>query len=183
MESERDVLDVFALKFAGITGKYGNYIIVSGFVAIASGRTRGTEDIDMIMERISRETFRKLHADLVKNGFLCFQGDSADMLYDEYLAQNNSLRYAEDGETLPQMEMKLAKDPLDAYQLKTRIKLKFTGLGLWFSNINVNIAFKEHYLKSPKDMEDAKHLRIVYKEMVSEEEIRAVIRLIDRYRP
>jgi len=42
---------------------------------------------------------------------------------------------------------------------------------VWFSNININIAFKEEYLKSPKDMEDAKHLRIVYSEMVDEEEI------------
>ncbi len=53
---------------------------------------------------------------------------------------------------------------------------------MWFSNININIAFKEEYLKSPKDMEDAKHLRIVYSEMVDEEEITNVKQLIRRIR-
>ncbi|MEW5896715.1 MAG: hypothetical protein AB1668_03425 [Nanoarchaeota archaeon] len=45
------------------------------------------------------------------------------------------------------------------------------GLNVWFSNININIAFKEELLKSPKDLEDAKHLRIVYSEKVNEKEI------------
>ena len=32
----------------------------------------------------------------------------------------------------------------------------------------MNIVFKEELLKSPKDIEDAKHLRIIYKDKISE---------------
>jgi hypothetical protein len=85
------------------------------------------------------------------------------------------------------------------------IKLELTGLEVWFSNININIAFKEELLKrgvfsrilacsklgwqyaspiltSPKDLEDAKHLRIVYSEMVDETEIDLIKKLIQRLR-
>ena len=72
------------------------------------------------------------------------------------------------------MELKFTKDLLDEYQLKTKVKLKLTGLDIWFSSIEMNIAFKEEYLKSPKDLEDARHLRIVYKENIKEEEIKKI---------
>ncbi|MCX6706718.1 MAG: hypothetical protein NT001_01095, partial [Candidatus Woesearchaeota archaeon] len=71
----RTILDKFAKDFADVVEKHAKYIIVSGFVAIAHGRSRGTEDIDMIIERISKEEFVKLHKDLVKNGFVCMQSD------------------------------------------------------------------------------------------------------------
>jgi hypothetical protein len=42
----------------------------------------------------------------------------------------------------------------------------------------MNIAFKENYLKSKKDLEDARHLRIVYEELINEEEIINIKRMI-----
>jgi hypothetical protein len=57
--SDRNVLDRFALNFCGIVDKHSKYIVVSGFVAIAHGRTRSTEDIDMIIERLSFDRFMK----------------------------------------------------------------------------------------------------------------------------
>lgn len=83
---------------------------------------------------------------------------------------------------LPEMELKFAKDELDRYQLMTRTKLELTGLDIWFSNVNVNVAFKENLLKSPKDIEDARHMRIVYSEKIDEKEISRVKRLIQRCR-
>ena len=76
------------------------------------------------------------------------------------------------------MELKFAKDSLDNYQLKNRVKLPLTGLDIWFSSIDMNIAFKEEYLKSEKDLEDAKHLRIVYSEDVNEYEIKEIKKMI-----
>ena len=72
------------------------------------------------------------------------------------------------------MELKFAVDQLDEYQLKTKTKIPQTGLDLFFSSINMNIAFKEEYLKSQKDLEDAKHLRNVYSDSVDEEEIKKI---------
>lgn len=109
------------------------------------------------------------------------QSSDAQEVY-SYLKDNISVRFTWKDKALPEMEVKFAKDILDEYQLKNRVKLKLTGLNVWFSNINVNIAFKEELLKSPKDLEDAKHLRIVYPEYVSEEEIQKVKQLIKRFR-
>ncbi len=179
--TDRNVLNEFCKRFTQIVEQYCRYIIVSGFVAIASGRTRGTEDIDLIMERVSRDMFGKLFAALKKEGFACMQSDDADEVYD-YLTENLSVRFTEKEKPLPEMEVKFAKDELDEYQLRTRIKLPLTNLDVWFSDINVNIAFKEELLKSPKDLEDAWHLRIVFSEMVDEEKIKKVKELIRRLR-
>lgn len=162
---DRTILDKFVEDFCAIMEKHAKYIICSGFVAIAHGRTRGTEDIDMIIERISEEKFKKLHEDLVKNGFQCMQSDDAEKLYEKYLNEGISIRYVlkSDSFAPPEMEVKFAKDSLDEEQIKERQKLPLTGLNIYFSSIESNIAFKEEYLKSDKDLEDAKHLRIIYR--------------------
>ncbi len=49
--------------------------------------------------------------------------------------------------------------------------MPFTGTDLYFSSIEMNIAFKEELLKSDKDIEDAKHLRIIYGDKIDEKEI------------
>ena len=79
------------------------------------------------------------------------------------------------------MEIKFAKDELDEMQIKTRKKMPFTGLDIWFSSIEMNIAFKEELLKSPKDVEDARHLRRIYEDEINPElieEIKEKIRIL-----
>ncbi|MEK6905676.1 MAG: hypothetical protein AABX24_04715 [Nanoarchaeota archaeon] len=178
---DRNILDRFCEELCAIVEKHSRYIVVSGFLAIASGRTRGTEDIDMIIEKPSLDKFKLLFNDLTKNSFVCMQSSNAEEVY-SYLKENISVRFTWKDKELPEMEIKFAKDILDEYQLKNRVKLELTGLDIWFSNVNVNIAFKEELLKSPKDLEDARHLRIVYAEQVNENEIQLVKQLIQRFR-
>lgn len=179
----RNILDKFCEEFCAVIEQFCEYIIVSGFVAISSGRARGTEDIDLIIERLDKEQFLPLHEAIKKAGFFCMQTENGEAVYDDYLKDNLSVRYTRENELLPEMELKMVKDELDKYQLKTKTKLPLTGLDIWFSSVNMNIAFKEHLLKSDKDLEDAKHLRIVYEELVDEKEIAKIERLIDRCRP
>lgn len=171
---DRNILDNFCINFCKIIEKYTKYIVVSGFVAIASGRVRGTEDIDMIIEKISKDNFVKLHKELLKNKFVCMQSDDPNEIYDRYLNYKISIRYTYKNKLVPQMEIKFAKDELDNYQIKTRIKLPITGLDIWFSSVNMNIAFKEELLKSDKDLEDARHLRIIYENKIDETEINKI---------
>ena len=178
---DRNILDNFCEEFCKIVEKHCKYIIVSGFLAIASGRTRGTEDIDMIIEKISPEKFKLLFNDLKNNNFVCMQSSDSEEVYD-YLKDKTSVRFTWKDKELPEMEVKFTKDILDDYQINNRIKLKLTGLDVWFSNINVNVAFKEELLKSSKDLEDARHLRIVYSEKIYEEEIKKIKELIRRLR-
>lgn len=179
---DRTILDVFAEDFAEIVEKYCRYIIVSGFVAISHGRARGTDDIDMIIEKIPKEIFEKMHNELMKNNFECIQSDNSNVLFEDYLNTGVSIRYRRIGEFLPEMELKFAKDSLDEYQLTTRKKFPLTSTELYFSSIESNIAFKEELLKSPKDVDDARHLRIAYKGEISEDEIKHIKKEIKRLR-
>jgi len=180
--SDKTILEKFAEDFVKIVEKYCRYIIVSGFVAIIHGRSRGTEDIDMIIERISKEKFIELHKAITEAGFECMQTNDPEILYSGYLMNNTSIRYTRKGEFLPEMEIKLAKDELDEIQLNTRIKLPEINKNIYFSSIEMNIAFKEEYLKSDKDMEDARHLRIVYEEKIDEHRINEIKKQIRRIR-
>lgn len=178
---DRNILDKFTVNFCYIIEKYCKYIIVSGFLAIVSGRSRSTEDIDMIIERINYDLFKKIHLDLVKNGFVCMQSDNSKEIYD-YLKDNLSVRYTYKNKILPEMEVKFSKDELDEYQLNNRVKIDLTGLDIWFSSVNINIAFKEEYLRSQKDIEDAKHLRLVYLDVIDEDKINEIKEKIRRLR-
>ena len=85
---DRTILDVFAGDFVNVVKKHAKYIIVSGFVAIAHGRSRGTEDIDMIIERIGKKEFIKMHNELEMAGFECMQSKNATTIYDDYLKKS-----------------------------------------------------------------------------------------------
>ena len=172
--SDRNVLDEFAEEVCEIVEKHVKYIVVSGFVAISHGRTRATEDIDMIIERIDKKKFGELHDDLIENDFECLQSPKMEDIY-EYLEAGDSIRYVRKNTFLPpEMEIKFCKDKIDEMQLKTRRKFEFTGLDIWFSSIEMNVAFKEEYLGTDKDMEDAQHLRIIYRDSLDEKEIQKI---------
>src|SRR3989338_6932800 len=95
---DKTILDEFAEEFARIVDKHCKYIIVSGFVAIAHGRSRGTEDIDMIIEKLTKEKFVLLHEDLEKSGFECMQSLNPAVIYDDYLSKRDSVRYTRKNE-------------------------------------------------------------------------------------
>jgi len=171
---DKTILEKFTEDFCAIVEKHCKYIICSGFVAIAHGRTRATEDIDMITGRLSREKFVELHEDLVKADFECMQSPDAEKVFEDYLDKNLSVRYTRKEEFLPEMEVKFAKDELDEEQLKDRTKIPFTNLNVYFSSIESNIAFKEELLRAEKDLEDAKHLRIIYEGKIDEDKINKI---------
>lgn len=181
--SDKGILNNFVSDFVKVLDKCKiEYIIVSGFVAISHGRSRGTEDIDIIIEKLSLEKFDELNKGLIHSGFECLQGKNVSDLFDDYLKENLSIRYVRVGSFVPEMEVKFAKDALDEDQLKNKVKLPLTGLSFWFSSIETNIAFKEELLKSEKDFEDARHLRIIYSEKLDEAEVKRIKKLIHKYR-
>jgi hypothetical protein len=177
---DRNVLDKFAEDFCKVVDKHCKYIIVSGFVAISSGRARATEDIDMILEKLSEDKFIELHRDLEVNGFECMQSSNPKEIFDLYLFRGDNVRYTRKENKFfpPEMDIHFAKDELDEAQLNERQKIDFIGLDVWFSSVESNIAFKEELLGTDKDMEDAIHLRKVYEEKISEEKIDRIKNLI-----
>jgi len=176
---DKNILDKFTEDFCSVIDRHCKYIIVSGFVAIASGRSRSTEDIDMIIEKISKEKFIELHHDLDKAGFECMQSSDPEDVF-SYLEHRDNIRYTRKENKMfpPEMDIHFAKDELDEWQLKERQKIKFTGLDVWFSSIDFNIAFKEELLGTDKDIEDAIHLRKMFNGEFSEEKINKIKSMI-----
>ncbi|MBI2109697.1 hypothetical protein HYT58_00800 [Candidatus Woesearchaeota archaeon] len=178
---DKSILEKFAEAFVSVVEKHCKYAVVSGFLIIMHGRSRGTEDIDIILDRLNEEELIRLHNDLEKHGFVCVQTNDVKEIYD-YLINNTSVRYVKKDNPLPEMEVRLVKDKLDDYQIKTRKKLPLTGLSLYFSSVEMNLAFKEDLLKSDKDLEDARYLREVYKGKVDEFEVNKIKRMIKRFK-
>jgi len=66
-EKNLNDLDRFTMNFTSILNKLKiNYVIVSGYVSILFGRNRGSEDIDLIVDKIIFERFKELWQELKK---------------------------------------------------------------------------------------------------------------------
>lgn len=169
---DMDILSRFTIEFCEIVEKHCPYVIVSGFLPISTGRSRGTEDIDIIVPKLSFEEFRKLHDELSeKFSLINLEGLDLKEIYEDYLLDSN-IRYAYKDRIIPNMEFKFAKNAVDMDNLENRKKIPITGLDIYFAPIECAIAFKESYLGSEKDLEDANHLRKVFEDDIDENEVK-----------
>ena len=109
-------------------------------------------------------------AELHRRSYWCLNTDSADDAYD-LLSDFSSLRFSDAGEIEPNIEMKFVKTPLDLYTLRTKVHVTVGDQHLFISSIEVQIAFKM-YLGSEKDLEDARHLWIIFKEHLNREKLK-----------
>ena len=172
---QRDLtgLDLFLKKFLNILKKHSDYLVVSGFVSISTGRTRGTEDIDVLVPVMEKERFTNLFNDLNKNGFWCYQGDNSKEVYG-YIKDLNNIRFARTNEIFPNIEFisfdrtKKAK----YFEFSHPQKIKISDFEFKIPPIEFEILYKEMILKGKKDIEDAKHLRTFFSEIIKEEKFK-----------
>jgi hypothetical protein len=163
IEKEVNDLDKFVLRFTGILEKYRiKYVIVSGYVSILFGRSRLSEDIDIIIEKISMEEFRNLWK-AINDEFECIITTDCEEAYDKYLKELCAIRFSEKERFVPNIEMKFPKIKPEFWSLNNAKKVDLNGRRLMISPIELQIAFKL-YLGSEKDIEDAKHLYIIFEQ-------------------
>lgn len=179
LDRELSELDLFVLKFIRILEKHTKYAIISGYVAILMGRTRTTEDIDIFIQRLSKEKFCKLYQELLEKGYWSVNVDSAEELYSMLNEDNLGIRIAEKGKVVPNIEIKFIKDKLDELSLKEKIKVITEKGELMISDIPLQVAYKKFVLKSQKDLEDARHLQELFG--IQEEKIRKYKLLLKEY--
>ncbi len=163
IQRELSELDLFTINFVKILRKYTLYVVVSGYVAILLGRSRASEDVDIIIPKLPHKVFEKLILDLKKDDFYCLQTDDVHEMYD-YLNDNFAVRFAKNKTVIPNIELKFAKNNIDAISLQNTVKIKLNDEEIITSALELQIAFKEEVLKSPKDIEDARHIRLVAQE-------------------
>ena len=166
-------LDMFLKKFLNALKNHSDYLVVSGFVSIATGRTRGTEDIDLIVPVMEKEKFIELFNDLDKNDFWCYQGDSPSGVY-ENIKNLNSIRFAKKNEIFPNIEFVPFNQTKKAkyFEFSHPQKIKIKDFEFKIPPLEFEILYKEIILNGKKDIEDAKHLRIFFSEIVKKEKFR-----------
>lgn len=177
LEKPLNKLDKFVLRFVKILEKYVDYVIVSGYVSILFGRSRGTEDVDFFIKPLDKEGFVKLYHELKDYGFWCLNAESDDEVY-SYL-EEGAIRFANKGETIPNMEIKIAKKLLDLEVFTDFIEVELDNEKINISSLERQIAFKKYFLKSDKDLEDAKHIEEVFKDKIENEKIKKYKKLIE----
>lgn len=176
LNRELSYLDKFVLKFVKILEKRKiDYIIVSGYIPILLGRSRGTEDVDIIIKKLEYGEVEKLFEEM-KDEFWCLNSENPKEIF-ELLKESNA-RFARTNEIIPNIELKFARNKIEKLALENKIRVDIKGKSLYISPIELQIAYKEDYLKSQKDKEDALHLRELFKDKLKPEKIKEYKRLV-----
>ena len=171
IDRELSELDKFARDFCKILEKHTKYVIVSGYVSILLGRSRSSEDIDILVPVMDDFAWNKIYADLIKNDYYCINSEGSK---DSYNCLNDGIavRFAPEDVVLPNMEVLFAKEKVQKIALETAINVTIGKDNFIISNIELQIAYKEKVLKSPKDIEDARHLRMVLGKAINTQELK-----------
>ncbi|OYT35884.1 hypothetical protein B6U91_02285 [Candidatus Pacearchaeota archaeon ex4484_71] len=153
-------LDKLVLNFTKILEKLDiKYVLVSGYISILFGRSRSSEDIDIIVERMDKSLFNKFW-NRVNKKFESIITKNKSSAY-RYLLTGHTLRFARKNEFIPNIEMKFPKTELDEWTIENRKKVLLNKNIMHISPIELQIAFKL-FLGSEKDLEDAKYLYNIF---------------------
>ncbi len=167
-DKELSSLDKIVLKFTKILDKEKiEYVIISGYIAILFGRSRGTEDIDLFIEEMSLEKFETLWGAIEKAGFECINVFNPREAYKEFLLNKTSIRFAEKGNFQPNFELKFPTSDLSKYSISNKVKVYLNKHKINTSRLELQIAYKL-FLGSEKDIEDATHLWDLFKNKIDQ---------------
>ena len=171
-------LDRFVIDFVNILEKYGlEYVIVSGYVAIVLGRSRSTEDVDMLIKPMPFEQFDEFFQFLLNNGYECANTSISSEAY-EFL-NDHAIRFFKLGKPIPNIEFKIIKRDLDMFSLANRMRLVTNEKTLFLSPLELHVAFKlflaadgtDDELQADKDIEDARFVYQLFKKNINKEQL------------
>jgi hypothetical protein len=161
-------LDNFVFDFISIVNKLDiQYVVISGYVSILFGRNRASEDIDIFIERLNFEKFKKLW-DKLSDNFDCIITSDPKVAYNTYLQNETAIRYAKKDEIIPNIELKFPTKDLDKWTLNNKLRVLCNDIEIYISPIELQIAYKL-FLSSEKDIEDAEYLYILFEEKLNKE--------------
>ncbi|HNV39562.1 MAG TPA: hypothetical protein PKJ46_10420, partial [Methanoculleus sp.] len=135
------------------------------------GRARGTEDIDLYIDYMDRDTFMSFSKDLLEQGFYFLNSDDTSEIY-SMLCDRLAVRIAKAGRIIPNVEMKFKKDDFDRYAMSRAKRVQFDDIRFFVSPIELQIPYKL-YLGSDKDIEDAVYLWMLFRETLDGDLLRS----------
>ena len=160
---EPTMYDELVLEFSKIlqTQKI-KLVFVSGYIALLFGRSRISEYVDILVERLSFDDFMSLWKALDKD-FYCHNTNDVKIAYDEYLNENLAIRFSKMDVVIPNIEFKWASTEQHTRALKDSLTVLLNGNTIIISSLEIQIAYKL-YLNSDKDIEDARYLFELFRE-------------------
>ena len=174
IDREMNNLDKFVYDFVSLLN--GQYVLVLGYVSIITGRSRATEDVDLVIPKMDFACFKQIWGKVHDAGFECINTENAEEAYE--MLNLNAIRFAVRGRPIPNMEFKISKDKLGEYSLQNKIKVFIKDKLFYVSELEMQIAYKKAYLGSPKDNEDALHLEVLFKDKLNFKKIEALEKLV-----
>jgi hypothetical protein len=177
---ELSALDKDVLEFTRILDACDvNYVIVSGYVAILTGRSRSTEDIDVILESLSKTETEQLVTELKNRGYWGM-AMPLDEMY-SMLSEGSRIRIAEDGEMYPNFETWFVSNDVEREALSNPLTVTFDEGDIEISPLELQIAYKLRLAQASdslngKDFEDALHLYLTFEERFNTEQLEAYIK-------
>jgi len=165
-------LDLFLKDFLEVLKKHSDYLVVSGFVSISTGRTRGTEDIDILVPLSDEIKFKELFEDLINNGFWCYQSDRYKEAY-TYIKNYDNIRFAKIDEMYPNIEFVPIDESRKAkyFEFTHPQKIKIKDFEFKIPPIEFEILYKELILRGEKDIADARHLRYFFSDIIDKNKL------------
>ncbi|MCK9596032.1 hypothetical protein M0R19_02530 [Candidatus Pacearchaeota archaeon] len=172
LNRELNELDKFVLDFCEILGN--DYVIVSGYVSILFGRSRATEDVDLLAPKMNMEEFYIVWEKITKK-FECINTSDPKEAFD--MLNEFAIRFCRKGKPVPNMEFKIIKNDIDEYSLKNKIDVIINQRKLFISPLEMQIAYKLYLSseKGDKDIEDARHLYRLFLDKLNKEKLSSFI--------
>jgi hypothetical protein len=163
-------LDLFVCRVLDILTPYTPYVIVSGYVAILFGRTRSTEDVDILIPVCDVSSFLLLHDRFIEHGYEFLNAEDGRGLH-SMLTSGSGIRLCEKDKFIPNIEIKFIRNESDAYSFKNRISFITNDRTFWIGPLEMQIAYK-FWLGSGKDIEDAIFIREISRDFIDEDLLR-----------
>ena len=166
LKKELNYLDELIISFKKYL-KEENYSIISGYIAILFGRSRSSEDIDLLVKPMTKEDFLEFWKRINKE-FECINTNDPQDAFENYLQKDIAIRFYKSNIIIPNIEFKFLSTALDHWILDNKLKVDINSESLFISPLELQIAYKL-FLGSEKDIEDAKFLFEIFKDQLNEE--------------
>jgi hypothetical protein len=142
-----------------------DYVVVSGYVAILTGRSRATEDVDVVIETLSEADGERLVSTLKDRNYWGM-AMPLDELY-SMLSDSDRIRIAKEGEMYPNFEVWFVSNEVEREALSNALTAKLDGNQIRISPLELQLAYKLRLAqragsRNGKDFEDALHLYITF---------------------
>jgi len=116
-------LYLFVIDFIKIIEKYTYYVIISGYIFILFGRSSGTEDFYIFIEKMDFQTFKQLEDKLRQKKYWYLNTKNPLELY-AMLNNIFAIRAAIQDTVIQNIEIKFTNDRIDRDSLQKHMEVK-----------------------------------------------------------